>query len=390
MSEKIRIAFFLMGEHGWVGGREYSENLIYALGKLFSGSNKFELCVITDQEVSPHIKKYLSKIYTEEDMFPTNLTERVKWRLRRRFSKMENPNFYSFIQQEEIDFLYPYNDREEVPNTCYTVAWIPDFQHKYLPENFSKFNLKQLDRKFTKTTRNALKVILSSKMAEEDCHRYYPESIGKTSVLPFRTLPLPGWYEGNPVDTQKKYNLPDKFLLVSNQFWKHKNHLLVFKAIQLLKKKSIFPTIVCTGHLYDPRCPEYSDTVLSRIHELDISEQVKILGFITKYDQIQLLRRAITVIQPSLFEGWSTIVENSRCFGKPIILSDFPVHKEQDPPNSLFYERNSVKELADCISTCWDTLAVGPDLDEEKKAHSCQTELILEYGKCFMNITKLM
>ena len=130
--------------------------------------------------------------------------------------------------------------------------------------------------------------------------------------------------------------------------------------------------------------------MLSSIHEMGIFEQVKMLGFIPKIDQIQLLRRAIAVIQPSLFEGWSTIVENCRCFGKPIILSDFPVHEEQNPQNSLFFERNSVNELADHISTCWDKLSIGPDLDEEIKACTRQTELILEYGKCFMNITKLM
>ena len=53
------------------------------------------------------------------------------------------------------------------------------------------------------------------------------------------------------------------------------------------------------------------------------------------------MRKAMAVIQPSLFEGWSTVVEDARALGKPMILSDFPVQIEQDPPSSDYFERNN-------------------------------------------------
>ena len=172
MNGKTKIAFFLMGEHVWIGGREYSENLIYALGKLSSKSKDTELCVISDSEISPHIKKYISKTYNKKNMKPVSFIERVEWELRSSFSTIGNADFYSFLKQEKIDFLYPDNNRDKLPKTCHSAAWIPDFQHKYLPDNFSDFKLMQLERKFSEITKTAKKIILSSKMAERDCHRY--------------------------------------------------------------------------------------------------------------------------------------------------------------------------------------------------------------------------
>ncbi len=42
-----------------------------------------------------------------------------------------------------------------------------------------------------------------------------------------------------------------------------------------------------------------------------------------------LLAHAVAVINPSRFEGWSSSVEEAKALGKPLIVSDIPVHREQ-------------------------------------------------------------
>lgn len=387
---RLKIALLLKGSHNWTGGSEYFENLILALGNLSSHRNTFEIYVISDDELPVHLSPFVTKIYTRKDMLPVGFYERIKWKIIRFFSNDKNSFFESFLKKERIDFLYPYTNLDNRTKTYRSAAWIADFQHKYLPDNFTSSELESRDEEFSSIARSAERVILSSDMAQTDFHNFYPDSRGKTDVMSFRVVPLAEWYEGNPVETQKKYNLPDKFFIVSNQFWQHKNHFIIFKALQLMKESSIFPTIICTGHIYDYRSPEYSDTVLSSIHEYGISQQVIILGLIPKKDQIQLIRRSIAIIQPSLFEGWSTIVENGRCFGKPMILSDFPVHKEQNPPNSMYFERNSAEQLAKCIETYWSTLPVGPELDKEKGAFLKQQEYVSDYGQSFIEINEIL
>lgn len=90
--------------------------------------------------------------------------------------------------------------------------------------------------------------------------------------------------------------------------------------------------------------------------------------------------------QPSLFEGWSTIIENVRCFGKPMIISDLPVHIEQDVPNSIIFKRDSVEQLAESISKYWEDLSPGPDLRRENNARIKQQEHINEFGNNILDI----
>ena len=52
------------------------------------------------------------------------------------------------------------------------------------------------------------------------------------------------------------------------------------------------------------------------------------------------------VINPSLFEGWSTTVEEAKALDLNIILSDIPVHREQNPDRSIFFNARDPEQLA--------------------------------------------
>jgi glycosyltransferase involved in cell wall biosynthesis len=140
------------------------------------------------------------------------------------------------------------------------------------------------------------------------------------------------------------------FFMVCNQFWKHKNHFLVLEAVALLKKLTTRKfRVVFTGPLKDFRNPTFFDEVLERINRLGVGEECNILGQIPRPDVLQLMRQSLCVIQPSLFEGWNTVVEECRALGVPVLLSDIPVHKEQAEKEGLqatFFDPVSPKDLA--------------------------------------------
>ena len=114
-------------------------------------------------------------------------------------------------------------------------------------------------------------------------------------------------------------------------------------------KKNIKPIIVFTGKLFYGD-DSYGKEIIAEIKKLNINNQIFILGLIPKKDQFLLMRKSIAIIQPSLFEGWSTIVEESRSIGKNIILSDLGVHKEQNFSRSIFFQRNSQKLMKKKLS----------------------------------------
>ncbi|WP_315875368.1 glycosyltransferase [Leptolyngbya sp. 7M] len=236
--------------------------------------------------------------------------------------------------------------------------------------------------------RNAPIIVLSSNMAKQDFDRLYPDAASRSVVMHFATALVPEWFQLNPLLTQAKYGLPDRFFLVSNQFWKHKDHNVIIKALDLLKQQRITPLVVCTGKTFDPRHPEYCDQLLRSIEELGLSEQIRILGLIPRSDQIQLMRRCLAVIQPSRFEGWSTVVEDTRTLGKPILLSDFPVHLEQNPPYAEFFEQGNVEQLTKLIANAYAQLKPGPDFDKEDLAKQDNLKRVQAFGYKFLEIVR--
>ena len=98
------------------------------------------------------------------------------------------------------------------------------------------------------------------------------------------------------------------------------------------------------------------------------------------------MRRCLAVIQPSLFEGWSSVIEDARSMGKPVIASDFPVHIEQNSPNSYFFKRRNSEELAALIFQLLPNLEEGPSPQLEALARQDNQERVNAYGRRFLEI----
>jgi glycosyltransferase involved in cell wall biosynthesis len=123
----------------------------------------------------------------------------------------------------------------------------------------------------------------------------------------------------------------------------------VLEAIALLKNEGLDFQVVFTGSQSDPRNKEYFDTLSNFIKANGIEKYIKFLGFIERSEQLSLIANARAVIQPSLFEGWSTVVEDSKAVNQYIILSNINVHREQISENVSFFDPHSPEELANAI-----------------------------------------
>ncbi|AFZ44905.1 glycosyl transferase group 1 [Halothece sp. PCC 7418] len=393
MTRKQRLAINVLGNRNWIGGIQYTKNLVLALAHLPSEvRNQYEIFLIGNKSEINTLKElepYVDKIFFREtDFKAATLLNRLFWKILKIFNNQNNPQLDSFLNQQEIDFIYPYFSKDTQGKAYNSATWIYDFQHKYLPDFFSNAEIQRRDENFKKIAEYSNKVVFSSQTAKKDFDNFFPNSKAKTEVLSFKTVPFQNWYELEPKKVQEKYHLPQKFFLISNQFWQHKNHLVVLEAMKFLKLHSIEPIIVCTGHVNDYRKPEYIDQILELIHCSGLAHQVYLLGLIPRLDQIQLMRRSLAVIQPSLFEGWSTVIEDARCLGKPIIMSDLEVNLEQNPPNHKVFERNSPDKLAPILADWWDKLKPGPDYEQEKRAKENNLVEVQNFAYRFLEIAQ--
>jgi glycosyltransferase involved in cell wall biosynthesis len=287
-----------------------------------------------------------------------------------------------------IDVLYP-GFGSVVPGAI-TMRWIPDFQHRHLPQLFSSQEIAARDRSIGAIADKPGIVVLSSEVAADDFRRFFPGHVATPRVWHFHSLLNPaGELEEAVLDVRRAYKLPQKYLYLPNQFWVHKNHITVLRALAMLREcHGLEISLVCTGAQSDRRNAAHFESLQVFMRDSGIASQVHLLGLLPRGEQIAVLRGAAAVVQPSLFEGWSTVVEDVRACGRPIFLSDIPVHREQAPRHAIYFAPESAEELAAALAKAWPQLLHGPDRVAEGSARSEVDKLVIESAYKFFRIVE--
>ena len=230
------------------------------------------------------------------------------------------------------------------------VGYIFDFQHRHLPHLFTEAERHGRDVSIGRMLEAATVVICNSESAREDAERFHPGSAAKIVSLPFTAVPRAGWFDLDPVQVRRRYGLPERYFLVSNQFWLHKDHPTAIRAFAayLAQGGSPAAALVCTGKIHDYRDPGYGETIRALVAELGLDGQVHLLGHIPKDDQIALLRGAVAVVQPTWFEGGrgGGAVLDAIAVGVPALMSDIPVNLEIAADNCRFFKKADPSALA--------------------------------------------
>ena len=100
------------------------------------------------------------------------------------------------------------------------------------------------------------------------------------------------------------------------------------------------------------------------------------------------MRQSLAVIQTSLFEGWSTSVEEAIALGKQIILSDIPVHREQNPKQGVYFDPNAPVQLASILENIFERGELDK-LNPDKEAVVLETKIRQRnYAEKFLDIVE--
>jgi len=383
----MKIAFQLIGNDAWYGGISYIRGFLYSLHSVNNNGLSLSLLVPSEKKDVPFV---LSKEVDEIVTLPQPRKKRIiSWRINqiieRTFTKNRKEEL--ILRKHNIDVVFrivsDYN-YAKIP----TLSWIPDFQHTYFPEMFTDEERKERDEGFLKTAKLSTRVILMSESVKDDFDKFAPEYAHKARVLKTAT-PVPETvYEADLNKVLKLYNLSEKFIYLPNQFWKHKNHELVFKALKILKDKGIQVLLVCTGFPGDYRNTGYFAGLFQKLSEWGIRNQVVYLGMIPYEHVLLLMRQSICVLNPSLFEGFGLAVDEARSIGKKTLLSDIPAHREQNPPKAVFFNPHDVEGLAEKISEVWNATKPGPDIELESEARKSLSERLHKSAESFLSVVK--
>ena len=285
------------------------------------------------------------------------------------------------IYGKRIDYIYP----SYSPKSIYrkkSISWIPDFQHVYYPQFFSEGEREFRDSYFKEIAMNHSKLVLSSQDSYDTYCRLYPEYTKNVGIVHFVSAIEEKDTAGNIKEILTKYDIKDdNYFLVSNQFYRHKNHKCLIEAARIAKdEKKTDIKIICTGLTQDSKDPSFFTEIESMISNHHLGDNIHILGLIPRNDQLTLMRHAIAVVQPSLFEGWGTSTEDAKTLGKITVLSDIPVHREQADKYTQFFDKDSCTELSDTLCDLWKQYYNRP------KKYEYGIEHAVNYGRQFVEL----
>jgi glycosyltransferase involved in cell wall biosynthesis len=376
MATRRKIGLIYQYNENWIAGTYYIENLVAAL-KLLPAEHQPRLIIFTEQpEQFTILKNKINypffKLGIIKEKF--NLLEKGVNKISR---TLTGHNYY-YPFNKRLDLLFPASREGSFDPLQKKLYWIPDFQEHYLPHFFTNEEIIERKKHQANLVQHARFIVFSSNTAKKNFNEIYPGNKLRQFVLPFAVSHPAGQLQNN---VSLKYNLPGAFYICSNQFWKHKNHRVILEAVAALKERGKEVYIAFTGKETDYRNPAYFEELTKSIAGSHIEKNIFFLGFISREDQLSLMKQAIAVIQPSLFEGWSTVVEDAKALNTSIIASNIDVHKEQleEYKAKQFFDPHDSGSLVNCILNSENSPLPGSS-DYHKE--------VLRFGQTFYSIAE--
>lgn len=389
MAQRIKVGLLFNYDTNWVAGAYYILNLIHAVNKL-DDSHKPEFTILSHSEDEFKIARetgypYLSfsKLLKADFEVRYSFFERLINKISRTLGKQD---WYFKSQSSKrlnlnLDALFPASGLEYFSGVKRRIFWIPDFQDHFLPHLFSENEIEIRKKVRSYIAEKGFPVVFSSNDARNHFRMIFPHSESDTFVLKF-AVTHPDFQKIDISILRNKFGIIGNYFFSPNQFWAHKNHIVVLQAITILKHEMKRPVLVVfSGKQEDYRNPQYFPGLQKYISDNNISDCVKFLGFIDREEQLQIMNNSVAVIQPSLFEGWSTVVEDAKAMGQHVIVSDIPVHREQITENATFFNPHEPADLAAKVMTVISTPPVKTNV-------SAYHYNVKTFGGSFLKIVK--
>jgi len=381
----IKIAFTLnFRDRSWMGGVNYFKNLFEALRNIHE---PLETVALASNSAN---KEILAFVNADRTIISEVCDDSGwRWKLRRSMAIGIGRDLImeSFLRKHDITLLSHVGYLGRFANIP-SLTWIPDFQEYYFPEFFSPKELEARARNNHQIVSNASSILLSSEHAREGLARISVEASEKAYVLPF-VVALPSIKNIlSPSALKAKYGIGGDYFFLPNQFWAHKNHQVVIKALGLLKREGHPIKVLTTGNLKDHRKPEHSEYLMRLIELEDVEDEFRLLGMIPSPDMVAMMFHSVAVINPSLFEGWSTTVEEAKGLGKTIVLSDIPVHREQAPEYGIYFMPHDHEHLAKILVDSMECYDPEVEITKQQKMEPQYRGRQLAFAKKYIEIVR--
>jgi len=241
-------------------------------------------------------------------------------------------------------------------NIPYVVS-IQDVMHRYYPD-FPEYPLMERIKRdivFNYAAKHALFSIVDSQQGLQDLQTFYRVPKAKIRVLPFTP---PGYiyqYQNMTSEeiakTVRKYTLPEKFLFYPAQFWYHKNHLRLIKALKVVERtRGINIPLILVGSSANDK---HYQEAFGLVKKLGLQDRIRHLGFVTDKEIVALYKRATALVFPTLIGPTSVPALEAMVLGTPVLCSNLFAMPEQIGDAGVLFDPFDVADIAEKVYTLW-------------------------------------
>ena len=224
------------------------------------------------------------------------------------------------------------------------VFTLHDLQEHYYPHYFTW--IQRIWRNFINTSlvKKASKVICESNCVKNDIINLFNCGASKIEVLPSPPQNMNfNITDVNINNTLENYKLiKDTYIIYPAQFWKHKNHIKLINAFKIINDNFPHIKLVLTGK------KRFDFINISKtINSLHLSDKVVFTEFLPDIELRILMKNALFLIMPTLFESISIPIYEAFQVGIPVCSSNVLSLPDQVGDAGIIFDPNSVKSIAD-------------------------------------------
>ena len=353
--KKIKIAIFVGLKLESGGGHQYEYMLLNILKK--HHVNK-----------SIELKFYgldigLKNLFSDLDINITIIKENIFQKKHR--IKLSDLYFYKILSKikmnfcsiekklakDKIDLVYflsPNSISEALNNIPYifTLWDLGHLEELEFPELTGNRIFESRELMYTKSLKKAFKVIVDSEYSKQYSINKYNLDEKRVEILKFLPNIRVEDVEGK-IDIKNLYNIKNDYIFYPAQFWAHKNHIYILKAIKILREiKNIDLDVVFSGSNRGNL-----GYILKKAKELDVDDLIHYAGFVPNEQIPSLYKQSLSLVMPTYLGPTNIPPLEAFFYNIPVCYSDKPSFREQVGDAVFYMDLNDPHSLVENIIT---------------------------------------
>lgn len=247
-------------------------------------------------------------------------------------------------------WIFPAQDGLSYQLPVTALVTIFDLMHRYerrFPEVGGIGRAWRRDVHYRLVSRWSAGILVDSELGRQQVVESYGVSPAKIHVLP----PAAPTYLSSPnaePSGRLPFELPGKYLFYPAQFWEHKNHERLLRAVHRCVSDAPDLAVVLAGS----RKNAYH-RIRRLTSELGLEDRVIFLGYVADTLMPTLYRRARALIMPTFFGPTNIPPLEAFAFDCPVACSAIYAMPQQVGDAALLFDPTSITQIAEAIVRLW-------------------------------------